>query len=84
MDMSIQLKAANGAICTLSLSSTTTARWAPSSATSATLGRTSRCYDDLVNGKDEKIDVSEGGRVDERHRTAGPRILRRHGEHLLA
>jgi 2-hydroxy-4-carboxymuconate semialdehyde hemiacetal dehydrogenase len=42
MDMSIQLKAANGAICTLSLSSTTTARWAPSSATSATPRPTSR------------------------------------------
>ena len=41
MDMSIQLKAANGAICTLSLHSTTTARWALSSATSATLAPTS-------------------------------------------
>jgi potassium-dependent mechanosensitive channel len=34
-------------------------------------------YDDLFTGKDEKIDVS-GSRVDERHRAAGPRVLRRH------
>jgi 2-hydroxy-4-carboxymuconate semialdehyde hemiacetal dehydrogenase len=35
-------------------------------------------YDDLIDAKDNKIDVSQGGCVDERHRTAGPRILRRH------
>ena len=34
-------------------------------------------YDDLFNGKEEKIDVSQGRRVDERHRAAGPRVLRR-------
>ncbi len=34
-------------------------------------------YDDLFDGKEEKIDVSQGRRVDERHRAAGPRILRR-------
>ncbi len=60
MDMSIQLKASTGAICTLSLSaSTTTARWARSSATSATRGTYLARYDDLFNGKDEKIDVSK-------------------------
>jgi len=58
MDMSIQLKAANGAICTLSLSFNndgplgTTFRYIGDSATY--LAR----YDDLFNGKDEKIDVS--------------------------
>jgi 2-hydroxy-4-carboxymuconate semialdehyde hemiacetal dehydrogenase len=59
MDMSIQLKAANGAICTLSLSFNndgplgTFFRYIGDSATY--LAR----YDDLFNGKDEKIDVSQ-------------------------
>ena len=58
MDMSIQLKAANGAICTLSLSFNndgplgTFFRYIGDSATY--LAR----YDDLFNGKEEKIDVS--------------------------
>ena len=58
MDMSIQLQAANGAICTLSLSFNndgplgTYFRYIGDSATY--LAR----YDDLFNGKDEKIDVS--------------------------
>ncbi len=59
MDMSIQLKAANGAICTLSLSFNnegplgTFFRYIGDSATY--LAR----YDDLFNGKDERIDVSK-------------------------
>lgn len=59
MDMSIQLKAANGAICTLSLSFNndgplgTFFRYIGDSATY--IAR----YDDLFNGKDEKIDVSK-------------------------
>jgi 2-hydroxy-4-carboxymuconate semialdehyde hemiacetal dehydrogenase len=59
MDMSIQLKAANGAICTLSLSFNnegplgTFFRYIGDSATY--IAR----YDDLFNGKDEKIDVSQ-------------------------
>jgi 2-hydroxy-4-carboxymuconate semialdehyde hemiacetal dehydrogenase len=58
MDMSIQLKAANGSICTLSLSFNndgplgTFFRYIGDSATY--IAR----YDDLVTGKDEKIDVS--------------------------
>jgi 2-hydroxy-4-carboxymuconate semialdehyde hemiacetal dehydrogenase len=58
MDMSIQLKAANGAICTLSLSFNndgplgTFFRYIGDTATY--LAR----YDDLFNGKDERIDVS--------------------------
>ena len=58
MDMSIQLQAANGAICTLSLSFNnngpigTTFRYIGDTATY--LAR----YDDLFNGTDEKIDVS--------------------------
>ena len=58
MDMSIQLKAANDAICTLSLSFNndgplgTFFRYIGDTATY--LAR----YDDLFNGKDEKIDVS--------------------------
>ena len=59
MDMSIQLQAANGAICTLSLSFNndgplgTFFRYIGDTATY--LAR----YDDLYNGKDEKIDVSK-------------------------
>ena len=59
MDMSIQLKAASGAICTLSLSFNndgplgTFFRYIGDTATY--LAR----YDDLFNGKDEKIDVSQ-------------------------
>jgi len=59
MDMSIQLKAANGAICTLSLSFNnegplgTFFRYIGDSATY--IAR----YDDLFNGKEERIDVSE-------------------------
>ena len=58
MDMSIQLKASNGAICTLSLSFNndgplgTFFRYIGDSATY--LAR----YDDLFSGKEEKIDVS--------------------------
>ena len=59
MDMSIQLQAANGAICTLSLSFNndgplgTFFRYIGDTATY--LAR----YDDLFNGKEEKIDVSK-------------------------
>ncbi|MFZ4652332.1 MAG: Gfo/Idh/MocA family oxidoreductase [Rubrivivax sp.] len=59
MDMSIQLKAASGAICTLSLSFNndgplgTFFRYIGDSGTY--LAR----YDDLFNGKEEKIDVSQ-------------------------
>jgi 2-hydroxy-4-carboxymuconate semialdehyde hemiacetal dehydrogenase len=59
MDMSIQLKSSTGALCTLSLSFNndgplgTYFRYIGDSATY--LAR----YDDLYNGKDEKIDVSQ-------------------------
>ena len=58
MDMSVQLKAENGAICTLSLSFNndgplgTFFRYIGDSATYVAR------YDDLYSGKDEKIDVS--------------------------
>ena len=59
MDMSIQLQAANGAMCTLSLSFNndgplgTFFRYIGDNATY--IAR----YDDLFNGKDEKLDVSQ-------------------------
>jgi 2-hydroxy-4-carboxymuconate semialdehyde hemiacetal dehydrogenase len=59
MDMSIQLKAASGAICTLSLSFNndgplgTFFRYIGDNATYLA------SYDDLFNGKNEKIDVSQ-------------------------
>jgi 2-hydroxy-4-carboxymuconate semialdehyde hemiacetal dehydrogenase len=59
MDMSIQLKAANGAICTLSLSFNNEG---PLGTFFRYIGDTATYiarYDDLFNGKDEKIDVSK-------------------------
>ena len=58
MDMSIQLKAENGAICTLSLSFNNEG---PLGTFFRYIGDTATYiarYDDLFNGKDEKIDVS--------------------------
>ncbi|NKE65149.1 Gfo/Idh/MocA family oxidoreductase [Ramlibacter sp. RBP-2] len=58
MDMSIQLKAANGAICTLSLSFNNDG---PLGTFFRYIGDTATYiarYDDLYNGKEEKIDVS--------------------------
>jgi 2-hydroxy-4-carboxymuconate semialdehyde hemiacetal dehydrogenase len=59
MDMSIQLKAANGAICTLSLSFNNDG---PLGTFFRYIGDTATYiarYDDLVNGKEEKVDVSQ-------------------------
>ena len=59
MDMSIQLKAASGAICTLSLSFNNDG---PLGTFFRYIGDTATYiarYDDLYNGKDEKIDVSQ-------------------------
>ena len=61
MDMSIQLKAANGAICTLSLSFNNDG---PLGTFFRYIGDTATYiarYDDLVTGKEEKIDVSKVG-----------------------
>jgi 2-hydroxy-4-carboxymuconate semialdehyde hemiacetal dehydrogenase len=59
MDMSVQLKAANGAICTLSLSFNNDG---PIGTWFRYIGDTATYlakYDDLYNGKEEKIDVSK-------------------------
>jgi 2-hydroxy-4-carboxymuconate semialdehyde hemiacetal dehydrogenase len=59
MDMSIQLQAASGAICTLSLSFNNDG---PLGTYFRYIGDTATylaCYDDLFSGKDEKIDVSQ-------------------------
>ena len=59
MDMSVQLKAANGAICTLSLSFNNDG---PLGTFFRYIGDTATyiaSYDDLFTGKDEKIDVSK-------------------------
>ena len=59
MDMSIQLKAESGAICTLSLSFNNDG---PLGTFFRYIGETGTYiarYDDLVNGKEEKIDVSK-------------------------
>ena len=59
MDMSIQLQAANGAICTLSLSFNNDG---PVGTYFRYIGDTATYiarYDDLFNGKEEKLDVSQ-------------------------
>jgi 2-hydroxy-4-carboxymuconate semialdehyde hemiacetal dehydrogenase len=58
MDMSIQLKAANGAICTLSLSFNNDGPLGTFFRYIGDTGTYLARYDDLFNGKDEKIDVS--------------------------
>jgi 2-hydroxy-4-carboxymuconate semialdehyde hemiacetal dehydrogenase len=59
MDMSIQLKAANGAICTLSLSFNNDGPLGTFFRYIGDTGTDIARYDDLVNGKEEKIDVSK-------------------------
>ena len=59
MDMSIQLKAASGAICTLSLSFNNDGPLGTFFRYICDHGTYIARYDDLVDGKDEKIDVSK-------------------------
>ncbi|MFN8893927.1 MAG: Gfo/Idh/MocA family oxidoreductase [Betaproteobacteria bacterium] len=58
MDMSIQLKAASGAICTLSLSFNNDGPLGTFFRYIGTTGTYIARYDDLITGKDEKVDVS--------------------------
>ena len=58
MDMSIQLKAANGAICTLSLSFNNEGPLGTFFRYIGDTGTYIARYDDLVTGREEKIDVS--------------------------
>ena len=59
MDMSIQLKSASGAICTLSLSFNNDGPLGTFFRYICDNGTYIARYDDLVNGKEEKIDVSK-------------------------
>ena len=59
MDMSIQLKAANGAICTLSLSFNNDGPLGTFFRYIGDTGTYMARYDDLFSGKEEKIDVSQ-------------------------
>ncbi len=59
MDMSIQLKTASGAICTLSLSFNNDGPLGTFFRYIGDKGTYLARYDDLFNGKDEKIDVSK-------------------------
>ena len=59
MDMSIQLKAASGAICTLSLSFNNDGPLGTFFRYIGDTGTYIARYDDLVTGKEEKIDVSK-------------------------
>ncbi len=58
MDMSIQLKSAGGAICTLSLSFNNDGPLGTFFRYIGTTGTYIARYDDLFNGRDERIDVS--------------------------
>ncbi len=59
MDMSIQLRTANGAICTLSLSFNNEGPLGTFFRYIGDTGTYLARYDDLFNGKEEKIDVSQ-------------------------
>ena len=59
MDMSIQLKSSNGAICTLSLSFNNAGPLGTFFRYIGDTGTYIARYDDLFNGKDDKIDVSK-------------------------
>jgi 2-hydroxy-4-carboxymuconate semialdehyde hemiacetal dehydrogenase len=59
MDMSIQLKAANGAICTLSLSFNNDGPLGTFFRYIGSTGTYIARYDDLYTGKDERVDVSK-------------------------
>ena len=59
MDMSLQLKAANGAICTLSLSFNNDGPLGTFFRYIGDTGTYIARYDDLFSGKEEKIDVSQ-------------------------
>ena len=59
MDMSIQLKAETGAICTLSLSFNNDGPFGTFFRYIGDTGTYIARYDDLVNGKEEPIDVSQ-------------------------
>ncbi len=59
MDMSVQLKAANGAICTLSLSFNNDGPLGTWFRYIGDTGTYLAKYDDLYNGKEEQIDVSK-------------------------
>ena len=59
MDMSIQLKAATGAICTLSLSFNNEGPLGTFFRYIGDTGTYLARYDDLFDGKEEKIDVSK-------------------------
>ena len=77
MDMSIQLAAANGAICTLSLSFNNDG---PLGTFFRYIGDTRHLHRPLrrpVQRQGRPDRRVEGRRVDERHRAAGPRVLRR-------
>jgi 2-hydroxy-4-carboxymuconate semialdehyde hemiacetal dehydrogenase len=59
MDMSVQLKSADGALCTMSLSFNNDGPLGTFFRYICDNGTYIARYDDLVNGKDEKIDVSK-------------------------
>ena len=74
MDMSIQLKTSTGQLCTLSLSFNNEGPLGTFFRYICDHGTYLARYDDLIDGHDNVIDVSDGRRLDGRHRAPGPRV----------
>ena len=77
MDMSIGMRTPSGVICNLSLSFNNDGPQGTFFRYICDNGTYIARYDDLFDGKDNKIDLSERRRVDERHRAPGSRVRRR-------
>ena len=78
MDMSIGLKTAVGAICTLSLSFNNDGPLGTFFRYICDNGTYIARYDELRRRQEQRHRRVKGRRVHERHRAAGPRVLRRH------
>ena len=80
MDMSIGMKVpGSGALCSLVLSFNNDGPLGTIFRYICDNGTYVARYDDLVDGYDNLLDVSEVDGVDRRHRAPGPRVLRRRG-----
>ena len=77
MDMGIVMKTPSGAICTLSLSFNNKGPLGTFFRYICDNGTFIARYDDLLDGERKQNRCVQGGRVDERHRAAGPRVFRR-------
>ncbi len=75
MDMGIVMKTPSGAICTLSLSFNNKGPLGTFFRYICDNGTFIARYDDLLDGDEKQDRCVQGGRIDERHRVAGPRVF---------